>query len=121
MVIARCLSCHGPDQQKGDVRLDSADALRKGPDGGPLFVAGKPEESRLMEVLSHDDTVLVNRISRIRRNHRFTWPDDREKQMSERVFGPNSDNRFRRRIEIHIVLSLVSLNDLFAQVRDAFG
>src|SRR4051794_11078390 len=40
----KCFKCHGPDKQKGGLRLDSAEAVKKGGDSGtPLFVVGKPD------------------------------------------------------------------------------
>ena len=37
-----CLECHGPEKQKGGLRLDSPDAMRTGGDSGPAIVAGRP-------------------------------------------------------------------------------
>ncbi|MBI2424997.1 MAG: hypothetical protein HYV27_19375 [Candidatus Hydrogenedentes bacterium] len=56
---ARCISCHGVEKQKGDLRLDSAEAILKGTDDGPILVAGKPEESKMCTLTGlpagHDD------------------------------------------------------------------
>lgn len=44
-----CIKCHGPDKQRGDLRLDrKADAL-KGGDSGAVIVPGKPAESLLLK------------------------------------------------------------------------
>jgi len=40
-----CVQCHGPDKQKGKLRLDSKEAWLKGGEDGPVFKAGHPEES----------------------------------------------------------------------------
>lgn len=40
-----CVQCHGPDKQKGKLRLDSREAWLKGGDNGPVFTAGHPEKS----------------------------------------------------------------------------
>lgn len=40
-----CVQCHGPEKQKGKLRLDSREAWLKGGDNGPVFKAGHPEES----------------------------------------------------------------------------
>jgi mono/diheme cytochrome c family protein len=40
-----CVQCHGPEKQKGKLRLDSRAAWLKGGDNGPIFKAGHPEES----------------------------------------------------------------------------
>ena len=42
-----CYSCHGPEKQKGELRVDSVEAINKGSENGPVLVAGKPEESKL--------------------------------------------------------------------------
>ena len=49
-----CVKCHGPLDQKSGLRLDSAAALWKGNDDGPVAVAGKPDESKLLRVLAAD-------------------------------------------------------------------
>jgi mono/diheme cytochrome c family protein len=55
----RCYSCHGPDKQKGGLRLDSPAAIRSGgkKTGAALLVAGQPEKSALYTslVLPQDD------------------------------------------------------------------
>ncbi len=59
ILLKRCSSCHGPEKQKGDMRVDSFAALRQGGKSGPAIVAGKANESpmiqRLLLPLSHDD------------------------------------------------------------------
>ncbi|MEZ6064393.1 MAG: c-type cytochrome domain-containing protein [Planctomycetaceae bacterium] len=55
----RCVECHGPDKQQGELRLDlRADVIGDG--GGGLAIAGKPNESRLIEVIrySANDTQM---------------------------------------------------------------
>lgn len=53
LLDARCVSCHGPDKQKGALRLDSRDATLKGGDVGPSVVPGKPAESLLLQAVLH--------------------------------------------------------------------
>jgi len=43
-----CAKCHCPDKDKGGLVLTTADGLRAGGDTGPVFVAGKPDESLLL-------------------------------------------------------------------------
>ena len=50
-----CYECHGPEKQKGKLRLDSAGAIRAGGEAGPVFVPGKPAESRLITGISYGD------------------------------------------------------------------
>ncbi len=48
----KCYSCHGPDKQKGKLRLDNPEALfRGGKSGEPTVVPGDPGKSRLVKVL----------------------------------------------------------------------
>ncbi|MEL6649917.1 MAG: c-type cytochrome domain-containing protein [Bacteroidota bacterium] len=47
MLEQRCVSCHRAGKKKGDLRMDTAEQLRKGGDEGPVFVAGNAEESNL--------------------------------------------------------------------------
>jgi mono/diheme cytochrome c family protein len=53
-----CVSCHGPQKQKGDLRLDTPDYIRAGVNGKPIIVPGVPEKSRVYHVtgLPPDDT-----------------------------------------------------------------
>src|SRR5687768_2852156 len=43
-----CVDCHGPDKQKGGLRLDSRAAALKGGESGPALVPGQPNESELI-------------------------------------------------------------------------
>lgn len=45
MLANNCSKCHGATRQKNDLRLDTADGVKKGGKNGPVFVAGKPDES----------------------------------------------------------------------------
>ncbi|MDB6071968.1 MAG: ribonuclease inhibitor [Verrucomicrobiales bacterium] len=53
-----CVSCHGPQKQKGDLRLDTPDFIRAGVNGKPVIVPGVPDKSRVYHVtgLPQDDT-----------------------------------------------------------------
>ncbi|MFO1019253.1 MAG: DUF1549 domain-containing protein [Planctomycetales bacterium] len=46
-----CVSCHGANSPKGDLRLESSALLLQGGNRGPAAVAGKPEESPLIQAL----------------------------------------------------------------------
>ncbi len=48
-----CLACHGQDPQ-GGLRLDSREAWLKGGASGPSVVAGKPEQSLLIESVRYE-------------------------------------------------------------------
>ncbi len=48
----RCVRCHSSDKTKGGLSLSSHDALRKGGESGAAIVAGKPDESLLIEMVT---------------------------------------------------------------------
>jgi hypothetical protein len=52
LLKARCYACHGALQQKAKLRLDTADAIRKGGRSGPAIVPGKSGESVLIEAVT---------------------------------------------------------------------
>ena len=43
-----CIKCHGPEKQKGKLRLDSKQAALKGGKDGPAFIAGDAAKSELI-------------------------------------------------------------------------
>lgn len=54
ILAEHCVSCHGPDKQKGSLRLDSRDAaLAGGGSYGPAIVPGNPAESPLLLFTAH--------------------------------------------------------------------
>ncbi|MEM0896503.1 MAG: c-type cytochrome domain-containing protein [Verrucomicrobiota bacterium] len=57
----RCNDCHGPEKQKGGLRLDTPEWIRKGGDSGPVLVAGNPDRSYIYEVvmLPEDDPDIM--------------------------------------------------------------
>jgi len=59
MLKARCYSCHGPQKQKGGLRMDSPEGLMKGGKEAKAFIPGKPDESEMIKRLllppSHED------------------------------------------------------------------
>jgi hypothetical protein len=60
LLVKRCQECHGTSKQQAGLRLDSRAALLAGIEGTPALVPGKPQESRLLQVLaySEDDTQM---------------------------------------------------------------
>jgi hypothetical protein len=58
-LVDNCFKCHGPEKQKGSLRLDSRQAMLKGNDSGPVIVPGHPEKSMLFEVLTHQGDVKM--------------------------------------------------------------
>jgi uncharacterized membrane protein len=61
---SRCYSCHSSRKQKGDLRLDGIDFIRRGGETGPIIDPGVPDSSslfvRLMLPLEHDDHMPPN-------------------------------------------------------------
>jgi hypothetical protein len=56
MLVKECYACHSARSKtlKGGLRVDTSEGLRKGGDSGPAIVAGKPEESLLLDALRHE-------------------------------------------------------------------
>ena len=51
--MEKCQECHGPDKQKGGLRLDSRSAVLTGGESGPAIVAGDPTKSRLVQAIGY--------------------------------------------------------------------
>lgn len=55
----KCTACHGADRSRGRLRLDSPEAIEASEGDEPLIVAGRPEESALIQRISlpegHED------------------------------------------------------------------
>jgi mono/diheme cytochrome c family protein len=49
---ARCVGCHGIEEPKDGVNLTDYASVMVGGEHGPIVVAGKPDESELVEVIS---------------------------------------------------------------------
>lgn len=53
LLARRCFACHGPDKAEGGLRMNSAEGLSSTLDsGGQAVVAGKPDESELIQRIS---------------------------------------------------------------------
>lgn len=55
ILSARCLNCHGPEKQKGGLRLDSRDAMLKGGETGAAVLPGNAGASALVHALAYTD------------------------------------------------------------------
>ena len=53
-----CFSCHGPLKQEAGLRLDSGRSILQGGESGETVVAGRAEQSLLMERLQESDLDL---------------------------------------------------------------
>ena len=61
VLAANCYACHSqqsPNLQAG-LRLDSREGIAAGGNAGPAIVAGRPERSLMMRVLSHEDEIRM--------------------------------------------------------------
>lgn len=52
---AKCVSCHGTEKKKGDLDMSNEQGLAAGADGNPVYVANKPGESLIVELIYHPD------------------------------------------------------------------
>lgn len=59
VLAAECYECHGPERQRGGLRLDFREALRAGGDSGAALIPGDPEASLLLRAIRHDDPDLA--------------------------------------------------------------
>jgi hypothetical protein len=86
---ASCLACHGPDKQKGGLRLDvKAAALKGGDDYAPVIVPGKSADSPLIHLVAGlvDDMLMPQKGERLTPeqigllrawiDQGASWPDD---------------------------------------------
>ncbi|GAB3014822.1 hypothetical protein GCM10027051_18020 [Niabella terrae] len=58
ILSAKCYSCHGPNKQKGKLRLDAPDFILKGGKEGKVIVPGQTEHSDLLQRIAlpvHDE------------------------------------------------------------------
>jgi mono/diheme cytochrome c family protein len=57
VLVANCYQCHSASAKelKGELRLDTKEGLRKGGESGAVIVAGKPNESTLIQSLRHEN------------------------------------------------------------------
>src|SRR5258705_2756173 len=57
---ASCFRCHGEDKQKGDLRLDTLEAVLKGGEDGKVVVPGKSKISVLLAAVAQlDDEIAM--------------------------------------------------------------
>jgi mono/diheme cytochrome c family protein len=69
VLVANCLSCHGPEKQKGGLRLDSREAVLKGGDSGPIVSPGSTEESLLVEAVGYEGDTQMPPKGKLKGEH----------------------------------------------------
>ncbi|MCA9312685.1 MAG: hypothetical protein KDA21_15835, partial [Phycisphaerales bacterium] len=58
LLIENCIDCHGPEKQKGGLRLDSREGWQKGGDSGAAIHPGSLDSSHLWRAVSYTDRDL---------------------------------------------------------------
>ncbi|MCG6156694.1 DUF1553 domain-containing protein [Rubinisphaera margarita] len=86
LLVEHCISCHGPDKQKGELRLDlKQGALTVGGESGPSIIPHKPDESLLLEAVRYesyemppDGQLAADKIALLEKwiANGAVWPDD---------------------------------------------
>jgi len=66
ILVGHCTKCHGPDQQKGGLRLDTRAALVEGGSLGSVISVGHPEESLLIEAVRHEGDLKMPPKARLK-------------------------------------------------------
>ncbi len=59
VLIEKCQGCHGPEKQKGGLRLDGRDAVMRGGDSGSALDPEQPEEGLLFRAVSYQDDLKM--------------------------------------------------------------
>ncbi|QEG00403.1 Planctomycete cytochrome C [Stieleria maiorica] len=61
LLVEHCYECHSAQAKTlhGGLRLDTAEDVRRGGDSGEVVVAGKPDESLLIETLRYDGDIQM--------------------------------------------------------------
>jgi mono/diheme cytochrome c family protein len=66
VLVEQCYKCHGPDKQKGSLRVDSRAAILKGTDDGPIVVPGHPDQSEFIKSIKHTgDTKMPEKADKL--------------------------------------------------------
>ncbi len=101
LLAEKCFSCHGRGQRKGSLSLDQRESLMAGGESGPVVVAGKPEESLLVEAIQYagsiqmpPDNKLDDREIQVLKKWialGIPWPDEPASKSGMRSAGGVSD------------------------------
>jgi len=54
VLAQHCYECHGPDKQKGNLRLDNLPSILQGGESGPAILLGDPENSLLVQAVRYE-------------------------------------------------------------------
>ncbi len=101
MLNVHCTSCHNGTKQKGDLRMDSFAHLTKGGEGGPIFVAGKSAESKMLKrcrlPLDDDDHMPPKGKPQLSENQitLLTWWIDQGAPVDKKVAELKADDKIK--------------------------
>ena len=59
VLAEHCYKCHGAEKQKGDLRMDSREALLKGTDTGPVVFPGDPAKGTFIKSIRHESDYMM--------------------------------------------------------------
>ena len=59
LLIERCHKCHSEKKQRGELRLDSLQALLSGGESGPSIIPGTPEKSLLIQAVQYREELKM--------------------------------------------------------------
>ena len=59
LIAAKCQKCHSADAQVAGLDMSSAEGFARGGESGPLVNKDKPEESRLLKVISYNESLKM--------------------------------------------------------------
>jgi len=59
VLAEHCYKCHGAEKQKGDLRMDSREALLKGTDTGPVVFPGDPAKGAFIKSIRHESDYMM--------------------------------------------------------------
>ncbi len=66
LLVANCQKCHGPEEAKSGLRIDSRAALLQGGESGPAIVPGSPEEGLLIDAVRYGDVYQMPPTGKLR-------------------------------------------------------
>ncbi|MBI3861355.1 MAG: hypothetical protein HY290_05620, partial [Planctomycetia bacterium] len=61
ILVARCLNCHGANNPRANLRMDTFAGIVQGGDSGPIVSPGKPDESPLVQRITATGNVRMPR------------------------------------------------------------
>jgi hypothetical protein len=95
LLVVNCVGCHGPQKQKGGLRLDAKTGFTKGGQNGALVKPGELDKSLLLQVIRYDGDIKMPQKGKLADEDVATltvwvkggapWPDD-----SSTLAGPGS-------------------------------